>query len=167
MAAALGVGGWHGQRRREHAAAAVGRHGCAGPGENPRHDTTPQVILGRAWAGTARRGPTCLWAVLGPCLLHLGLARPGTISRPCWAGTAHSSTKHDGSGRAVLARHGPSPSSISRSANGVVKHSREFCSKHEEEDSHPVYNKYNPTIHGPKKKNQEQGTNGDPGAGQG
>uniref|UniRef100_A0A0E0NF63 Uncharacterized protein n=1 Tax=Oryza rufipogon TaxID=4529 RepID=A0A0E0NF63_ORYRU len=160
-ASAAGTGSAAGSRRRRRRVGAGElpvrpRPAPRRAGENPRHDTTPQVILGRAWAGTARRGPTCLWAVLGPCLLHLGLAWPGTISRPCWASTAHSSTKHDGSGRAVLARHGPSPSSISRSANGVVKRSREFCSKHEDEDSHPVYNKYNPTIHGPKKKTKNK-----------
>nr|BAD08979.1 hypothetical protein [Oryza sativa Japonica Group] len=89
-AAALGVDGWRGQRSREQAVAA--RRGRADPGKNPRHGTAPpQVILGRAWADTARRGPTCLWAMLGPYLLHLGLARPGT---------ARSSTKHNGPGRA-------------------------------------------------------------------
>ncbi|KAB8117139.1 hypothetical protein EE612_058797, partial [Oryza sativa] len=60
----------------------------------------PRVVGPRrlSAAGTARRGPTCLWAVLGPSLLHLGLVRP-VLARSTM-------------GWAVRALHGPSPSSI-------------------------------------------------------
>lgn len=112
-ASVLGVGGGGSRRRRPSARDA--RHGGGGNARprrgGPRHRrrrhsardlrrggggyAQPRVVGPRrlSAAGMARRGPTCLWAVLGPSLLHFGLARPVLArSMTGWHGPSPIST---------------------------------------------------------------------------